>query len=101
MLEKELWKKLPMAQGTVPDLARALEGHPQNGGMLAKNGSSSSLSAVSSASVSSTAGPNTDGFDMYLAQGNPWKATQGRLALPCCAVLRCAACLPAVALQGT
>ena len=90
MLEKELWKKLPMAQGTIPDLARALEGHPQNGGMLAKTDSSSSLSGVSNASVSSTAGPAADGFDVYLAQGNPWKATQGMLAVSCCAVLCCA-----------
>ena len=96
MLEKELWKKLPMAQGTVPDLARALEGRSQSVGMLAKPGSSSSLSAVSSEEASSTAGPSTDGFDVYLAQGNPWKATQGKLAFDravlCCAELGCAAC---------
>ena len=94
MLEKELWKKLPMAQGTVPDLARALEGRSQSVGMLAKPGSSSSLSAVSSAEASSTAGPSSDGFDVYLAQGNPWKATQGKLAFDlavlCCAELCCA-----------
>ena len=90
MLEKELWKKLPMAQGTLPDLARALEGHSQSGGLLAKTGSSSSLSAGSTASASSTAGPSTDGFDVYLAQGNPWKATQGKHAGLCCAVLCCA-----------
>lgn len=95
MLEKELWKKLPMAQGTIPDLARALEGQSQNG-MLAKASSSSSLSAVSTASQNSTAAaPSGDGFDVYMAQGNPWKATQGMPALTwlCYATLCCHAVL--------
>ena len=86
MLEKELWKKLPMARGTVPNLARAMEGYSQNG-LLAKASSSSSLSAVSTSSQTSTAGQSSDGFDVYMAQGNPWKATQGLFAVPCCAVL--------------
>ncbi len=76
MLERELWKKLPMAQGTIPDLAGALGGHSQNG-LLAKTGSSSSLSAVSTASQNGGATTSDDGFDVFLAQGNPWRATQG------------------------
>ena len=87
MLERELWKKLPMARGTVPNLASALEGQAQNG-LLAKTGSSSSLSASSStASQNGNAAAVSDGFDVYLAQGNPWRATQGRHAVLCCAVL--------------
>ena len=90
MLEKELWKKLPMAQGTVPNLASALEGQAQNG-LLAKTGSSSSLSASSStASQNGNAATVSDGFDVYLAQGNPWRATQGHHAMLCCALLCCA-----------
>ena len=94
MLDKELWKKLPMAAGALPDLARSLEGNSQNG-LLAKAGSSSSLSAASTASQNGNAGPSSDGFDVYLAQGNPWRASQGRLlcsALPCPALL-CSALL--------
>lgn len=84
MLERELWKKLPMAQGTIPDLTSALEGHSQNG-LLAKTGSSSSLSAVRTASQNGSATTH-DGFDVWLAQGNPWRATQGLHAVSCCAI---------------
>ncbi len=92
MLERELWKKLPMAQGTIPDLASALGGNSQNG-LLAKTGSSSSLSAT--ASQNGSGATSSDGFDAYLAQGNPWRATQGQPAVQsravlCCAVLCCA-----------
>ena len=87
MLERELWKKLPMAQGTFPDLASALGGTSQNG-LLAKTGSSSSLSASSTtASQNGIGATNSDGFDAYLAQGNPWRASQGQSALQCHAVL--------------
>ena len=90
MLERELWKKLPMAQGTMPNLACALEGQAQNG-LLAKTGSSSSLSASSStASQNGNSATVSDGFDGYLAQGNPWRATQGHCAVLCCAVLHAA-----------
>lgn len=76
MLERELWKKLPMAQGTIPDLASALGGTSQNG-LLAKTGSSSSLSASSTtASQNGIGATSSDGFDAYLAQGNPWRASQ-------------------------
>ena len=91
MLERELWKKLPMAQGTIPDLANALGGNSQNG-LLAKTGSSSSLSAsATTASQNGTGATTSDGFDAYLAQGNPWRATQGQPAVQCRAVLCCAA----------
>ena len=90
MLERELWKKLPMAQGTIPDLASALGGNSQNG-LLAKTGSSSSLSASAiTASQNGSGATTSDGFDVYLAQGNPWRATQGQPAVQCRAVLCCA-----------
>ncbi len=83
MLERELWKKLPMAQGTMPDLASALGGNSQNG-LLAKTGSSSSLSAsATTASQNGTGATTSDGFDAYLVQGNPWRATQGQPAVQC------------------
>ena len=89
MLERELWKKLPMAQGTIPDLASALGGNSQNG-LLAKTGSSSSLSAsATAASQHGTGATSSDGFDAYLAQGNPWRATQGQPAVQCHAALGC------------
>ena len=76
MLEKELWKKLPMAEGTVPDLARALQGQSQNG-LLAKTGSSGSLPGTSAASQNGNTTTSHDGFDVWMAQGNPWRSTPG------------------------
>ena len=86
MLEKELWKKLPMAEGTVPNLASALQGQSQkgllaktgsSGSLLAKTGSSSSLPGVSTASQNGNAS-NRDPFDVWMAQGNPWRSTPGK-----------------------
>lgn len=74
MLDKELWQKLPMAQGSVPDLAAALQG--ARTAPLGKAGSTGSLSAGSA--QNGTAAPATpDAFDVWMTQGNPWRSTQG------------------------
>lgn len=82
MLDKELWKKLPMSQGSVPHLAGALQGSRH--GLLAKPGSTGSLAA--GALQNGDAAPAaTDGFDAWMIQGNPWRSNQGR---PCYSIRR-------------
>ena len=78
MLDKELWKKLPMSQGSIPDLAAALQGARTFA--LGKTGSTGSLSA-GAAQNGDSAAALSDGFDAWMTHGNPWRSTQGML--PC------------------
>ena len=77
MLDKELWKKLPMTQGSIPELAAALQG--SQGTSLGKTGSTGSLSA-STAQNGLGSAATSDTFDVWMVQGNPWRSTQGKTA---------------------
>lgn len=74
MLDKELWKKLPMTQ-TIPDLAAALQG--SRTAFLGKAASTGSLPAAGDTQNGDAGSATSDAFDVWMAQGNPWRSTQG------------------------
>ena len=58
MLERELWKRLPMATGSLPDLSKAMEG-----------------AAFHQAAASES--PAGGSFEHWAERGNPWSASSG------------------------
>ena len=66
MLERELWKKLPMIPGGLPSLTDAVEGphSPPGPGQIAAAPGAPQLSSSSA-------------FEQWAAQGNPWRAGPG------------------------
>ena len=67
MLERELWKKLPMIPGGLPSLTDAVEGphSPPGPGQIAAAPGTPQLSSSSA-------------FEQWAAQGNPWRAGPGQ-----------------------
>lgn len=67
MLERELWKKLPMIPGGLPSLTDAVEG-PHSPPALGQIGAALGSPQLSSSSA----------FEQWAAQGNPWRAGPGQ-----------------------
>lgn len=69
MLEQELWQRLPMLPGNLPDLVAALEGQQYH-----TSNTTSSASAAGGAAIA-TAADNS--FELWVSRGNPWRAQKG------------------------